>query len=418
MSSGAAILLPAEEEARTRQMLLLVYFIYFFCGMTQSFEGSVLPEIKTYFHLNYQQQMYAIFAKNFPFLAAPLLGGITVRLGFGRLLAIAMALYAVGTLLLVPSLSIGLFPMLLWGFLVLGSGFTLQMIAGNPLIVALGKSETSSSRLQFGNALGAVAQIVAPAMLSLLIPGATASIADKISPVKHLLSILGGVLAVVCVVAFWIARRGTPAAFPREPEALTLGSSASAWRDSGLPMAAAMLLLLLGSEASLFSFFRNYLEDVSIVGVSAKVSQRFLTAYFASFALGRLSASWLQRVVLPLQHLLVSLAAALLLTGLAVAVHGTAAIVVMLVIGFVVSTLFPTLYDLALKRAGPWKAQAAGILTVGFLGSALFPVLQGRLADTLGLQRSYACEAAAYLVLLGYALRLGRDRDFTALQAQ
>lgn len=414
MSKVAAVLPPAEEEANTREMLLLVYFIYFFCGMTQSFEGSVLPEIKTYFHLNYQQQMYAIFAKNIPFLAAPLLGGITLRLGFRRLLAIAMAFYAIGTLLLIPSLSIGFFPMLLWGFVVLGSGFTLQMIAGNPLIVALGKSATSSSRLQFGNALGAVAQIVAPAMLSLLIPGAAASIADRVAPIKHLLSVLGGVLAVVSVVAFWIARRGAPVVSLPEPGALTLWNSAPAWRGSGLLIAAAMLLLLLGAEASLFSFFRNYLEDAFIVGVSAKMSQRLFTAYFASFALGRLSASWLQRVVSPLQHLLVSLAAALLLMALAVEVHGTAAIVVMLVIGFVVSTLFPTLYDLALKRAGPWKVRAAGILTVGFVGSALFPVLQGRLADTLGLQRSYLCEVAAYLVLLGYALRLWRHRDFIA----
>ena len=398
-----------REPAQTERMLLLVYFIYFFCGMTQSFEGSVLPEMKTYFHLGYQQQMYAIFAKNIPFLMAPLLGSLALRLGYGRVLAMAMALYAAGTLLLVPGLQSGMYALMLAGFVVLGSGFTLQMIAGNPLITMLGRPLTSSSRLQLGNALGAAAQIIAPALLSLLIPGATASIAQRIAPVEHLLVVLGCMLAAVCAVTFLLARRtahGGVVSEQHDAESLIDGS---AWQDRELLLAAAMLFLLLGAEASLFSFFRNFLEDGGVAGLMAHSSQRLFTAYFASFALGRLSASWLQRFVQPSRHLVLSVAGALVLAIAAVVVHGRTAVAVMLALGFVVSTLFPTLYDIALRRAGALKAQAAGMLTFGFLGSALLPLLQGRVADRVGLQHSYLCVAAVYLVLLLYSVALARD---------
>ena len=75
-------------------LLYLVYFIYFFCGLTQSFEGVFLPEFKEYFHLSYQQHMYTLFAKNIPFLAAVLIGSTLARVGYRNYLMIAMTLYA------------------------------------------------------------------------------------------------------------------------------------------------------------------------------------------------------------------------------------------------------------------------------------------------------------------------------------
>jgi len=88
-----------------RFLLRPLYFVYFFCGLTQCFESVFLPEFKTYFHLSYLQQMYTICAKNLPFLAAVIIGFLLRRMGYRKALVSAMLLFSAGTLLLIPGLT-------------------------------------------------------------------------------------------------------------------------------------------------------------------------------------------------------------------------------------------------------------------------------------------------------------------------
>jgi FHS family L-fucose permease-like MFS transporter len=96
-----------------RPLLYTVYFIYFFCGLTLCFEGAFNPEFKEYFGLSYQQQMYTMFAKNIPFVLALGIGFLIPRLGYKNCLTIGMALFALGTLLLVPGLGSGSYAVVL-----------------------------------------------------------------------------------------------------------------------------------------------------------------------------------------------------------------------------------------------------------------------------------------------------------------
>lgn len=68
--------------------------------------------------------------------------------------------------------------------------------------------------------------------------------------------------------------------------------------------------------------------------------------------------------------------------------------------------LYPTLYSLAVENLGELTGQASGLLTMGFVGGALVPVLQGRLADSIGLQHSYALGLASYLFAMFYTFKL------------
>src|SRR5581483_1113707 len=165
--------MTAPETRSVRGLLYTVYFIYFFCGMALCFEGAFNPEFKEYFHLNYQQQQYTTFAKNIPFALAVVIGFLLPRAGYKNCLSIAMALFATGTLLLVPGLRSGNYTLVLVAFFVIGMGFNFQLVAGNPLLSGLGPPDGGSSRLNLGNALGAIAQIIAPFLLTLIIPVTT-----------------------------------------------------------------------------------------------------------------------------------------------------------------------------------------------------------------------------------------------------
>jgi FHS family L-fucose permease-like MFS transporter len=404
----------ASEPRSVRTLLLSVYFIYFFCGMTLCFEGVFLPEFKEYFQLNYQQQMYTMFAKNVPFLAAVGIGLLAQRIGLKNCLSLAMLLYALGTLLLVPALASNQdYWMVLAAFFIIGMGFNCQLVAGNPLLGELGPAADASSRLNLGNALGAVAQIIAPATLAFIIPATVTSVAGKLPYMRGLFATIG--VALMLIAIFMKLAKSVDFSERSQPvhnEAAGTYSAPAIWKSPKVLLGFVAVFLVLGAEAGLFGLYRNYLEDSQIGGLSSRQSQTMFTVYFAMFALGRLAGSWIQKHVQPAITLAFSLIMAMLLVGAAVVARGAPAIVAVTSLGFFVSIFFPTLYSLAIEGLGQQTAQASGLLTMGFLGCALVPVLQGRLADAVGLQKSYVLCFVAYVFALFYAVkghRLGTD---------
>jgi FHS family L-fucose permease-like MFS transporter len=65
--------------------------------------------------------------------------------------------------------------------------------------------------------------------------------------------------------------------------------------------------------------------------------------------------------------------------------------------------MFPTIFTLGIKGLGPMTEEGAGLLIMAIAGGALV-VVQGWLADTVGLQLSFLLTAACELYVLFYAL--------------
>jgi FHS family L-fucose permease-like MFS transporter len=389
-------------------LLYAVYFIYFFCGLTLCFEGAFNPEFKDYFHLTYQQQMYTMFAKNIPFALAVGIGMMVPAIGYKNCLTIGLTLFGFGTLLLVPGLNSGQYALLLAGFFVIGLGFNFQLVAGNPLLSSLGPARDAASRLNLGNALGAVAQILGPVTLSFLIPATVTGVSEKLPYMKGLFAIIGLILVLMAVLSmvFRPVRAAEVLGMAGNADGATAGDATrSIWGQPRVLLGALAVFFVLGAEAGLFGLFRNYLEDRNVAGLTAQQSQRLFTVYFALFALGRLVGSAVQKRVRPRLTLIAHLLAALGLLAVMVVGKGTVAVVAVLLIGYFVSIFFPTLYSLAIEGLGERTAQASGLLTMGFLGCAILPVLQGRLADQCGLRPSYALCFFSYLFALFYALK-------------
>jgi len=62
---------------------------------------------------------------------------------------------------------------------------------------------------------------------------------------------------------------------------------------------------------------------------------------------------------------------------------------------------------------------ASGLLTMGFLGAAILPVIQGKMADWLGLKYSFILSFLTYLYILYFGLqnikRSSRNRSVIGL---
>jgi FHS family L-fucose permease-like MFS transporter len=395
-----------SDSGATRGLLYTVYFIYFFCGMALCFEGAFNPELKEYFHLDYQHQQYTMFAKNIPFALALLIGFLIPRLGYKNCLGIAMGLFAAGTLLLIPGLQSGNYAIVLGAFFIIGLGFNFELVAGNPLLCALGPPERGSSRLNLGNALGAIAQIIAPVILTLIIPVTTVAVADKLPYMKGLFLAVGAILIGTMTVTLMARNVEISSTLAPGHSPLQKGQEpANIWLRPKVVFGFFTIFLVLGAEAGTIGLFRNYIEDPAVAGLSSHASQQLFTVYFAVFAFGRLAGAWIQKRVNPAHTLGFNALSALLLVAFMMVAKGPLAICAIIMLGFFVSIFFPTLYSLAIEGLGSQTAKASGLLTMGFLGCAFMPVLQGRLADTIGLQRSFAICIVPYAFALGYALK-------------
>lgn len=395
--------------SQTRPLLFTVYAVYFICGLAQCFEGFFMPEFKAHFALTYTEQMYTMLAKNMPFVCFSIaIGFLARKFSFKHCLTIALLLFALGTWLLVPGLQRQQYGLVLLAFFIIGTGFNVELVAGNPLLSALGNPQGSASRLNIGNALGAIAQIVAPLIIVVLVPKTMTSVSDKLPYMQGIFTVTAIVLAVAAVLTFFMRNVPVTQEMESPVTSRTEKSRSSDWLQPKVVLGFVAIFLVIGVEASLFGLYRNYIEDPQVAGVSSYASQQLFTVYFAVFALGRLTGSYVQKRIRPATTMAISLVIALGLLTLVVVAKGSVAVGAVTALGFFVSIYFPTLYAIAIEGLGENTGQASGLLTMGFLGAALLPVLQGKLADTTTLPLSYAVGFIPYLFTLFYVLRISK----------
>jgi MFS transporter, FHS family, L-fucose permease len=75
-----------------------------------------------------------------------------------------------------------------------------------------------------------------------------------------------------------------------------------------------------------------------------------------------------------------------------------------LAIGFFNSIMFPTIFSLALKGLGRHTSQGSGILCLAIVGGALLPLIQGGLADTVGIHMAFLMPIVCYLYIAYYGV--------------
>jgi MFS transporter, FHS family, L-fucose permease len=98
------------------------------------------------------------------------------------------------------------------------------------------------------------------------------------------------------------------------------------------------------------------------------------------------------------------------LTLTAVASKGPVAMWCLIAVGLCHSVMFPTIFTLGVKGLGALTEEGSGLLIMAIAGGAL-SVLQGVMADRVGLQLSYLLPAACYVYVLFYAVWGSRVRE-------
>jgi MFS transporter, FHS family, L-fucose permease len=154
----------------------------------------------------------------------------------------------------------------------------------------------------------------------------------------------------------------------------------------------------VGAEVSIGSFLVNYLGLPEIAGLSAKTAAGFVSFFWGGSMLGRfLGAGLLQRFRPRYLLALCAIVAGALVTA-SMLWSGHIAMWSILAVGFFNSIMFPTIFSLGEAELGPLSGNGSGILNMAIVGGAILPVMQGVVADHLGLHHAFVLPLICYCI--------------------
>jgi len=178
----------------------------------------------------------------------------------------------------------------------------------------------------------------------------------------------------------------------------------SIWKHTYLLFGAIGIFTYVGAEVSIGSFLVNYFGLPVIAGLSAKTAAGFVSFYWGGAMIGRFLGAPLLRRIKPGYLLALCTIVAATLVMASMLLGGHTAMWTILAVGLFNSIMFPTIFSLGVAELGPLTGRGSGILNMAIVGGAILPVIQGVIADHVGLHHAFVLPVICYLYILFYAL--------------
>jgi FHS family L-fucose permease-like MFS transporter len=386
-------------------------------GFLTCLNDILVPHLKAIFDLSFTQVMlvqFAFFSAYFLF-SVPW-SKIVNRIGYQRTMVVGLLTMAFGAFLFVPAATIVSYPLFLTALLVLAAGITGLQVSANPYVDLLGNPETASSRLDLTQAFNSLGTTIAPKLGGLLILSAAPLAVEQLRRLTpealHAYRVQEAAsvkmpYTVICVALVLLAIVIGTFKLPKI-ESAGAGSGEkvndSIWKHRNLVLGAIGLFSYVGAEVSIGSFLVNYFGLPEIASLSAKTAAGFVSFYWGGAMIGRfLGAGLLRRMKAEYLLALCAISAAVLVV-VSMMSGGHTAMWTILAVGFFNSIMFPTIFSLGLAELGPLTGNGSGILTMAIVGGAILPVVQGAIADHVGLHHAFLLPVICYLYILFYAL--------------
>lgn len=458
--------LPDEKrQASAAGPFAVVTSLFFFWGFITVMNDVLLPYLKESFVLSYFQAgliqfafFSAFFVVSLVYYLISLRGADPIqRMGYKRLILIALVICAAGCALFWPASVTTSYPFFLGALFLLATGVTLLQISANPYAAVLGKTENASARLNLAQGFNSLGTTLAPIAGGLLLYRVFASGDENSLDSVHTpyLIYAGMFLALAVVVSFCQLP-----AIKNDTAATTATSGALGFPQLRLGMAA--IFLYVGAEVAIGSYLVNFISDPGVMGWGESVASVYLAYYWGGAMIGRLCGAVALRSGPGLAHkaaVMALLACGLtllvyLMTGLrfeegqltirlaplasvapfpalvagclaafalgkgcpaktlacfsvclvallviAATTGGQVAMWAALGAGLFNSIMWSNIFTLSIDGLGEHTPQASSLLVMMIVGGALFPLLMGWSADLVGVRSSFLVPAISYFYI-------------------
>ncbi len=401
--------------------LAIVTSLFFMWGFVTVLNDILVPHLKAIFDLSYAKVMliqFAFFSAYFIFSipSAKLIDWV----GYKRTMVVGLMTMGVGALLFLPAASAASYVLFLCALMVLAAGITALQVAANPYVAVLGRERTSSSRLNLTQAFNSLGTTIGPYLGGLLILSTNPKGLDELrmmpaaalqayrvqeaSSVKLPYLIIGIALILLGIGIAMIK-------LPAMPHAERHGETdpkTSLWKYRHLVLGAIGIFVYVGGEVSIGSFLINYFTQKNIGNISEVAAAGFVAYYWGGAMVGRFIGSAILQKVETRIVLGIAAAAACTLVVISMLTVGHVAMWSIILVGFFNSVMFPSIFTLGIAKLGPLTGDGSGLLIMAIVGGAIIPVLQGALADRIGIHHAFILPVLCYVYIFYYALRGSR----------
>lgn len=389
--------------------LVSLTFLFFIWGFITCLNDILIPHLKNVFDLTYFQASLVQFCFFGAYFIVSVPAGYLVRrLGYQQGIVVGLLIACAGCVLFYPAASLQTYPLFLAALFVLASGITVLQVAANPYVTVLGKPETASSRLTMTQAFNSLGTTIAPQFGALLIFGAaTAAVGTAEYKLQEAQSVqlpyllLAGVLLLMAVVFVWLK---LPKMHQQEDiTAVQADAGAdSIWQHRHLVWGALGIFVYVGGEVSIGSYLVSFMQQPDVAGMTELDAGRYLSYYWGGAMVGRFIGALAMQKVAAGKALAFNALCSIALLVLAIVSSGSLAMWALLLVGLCNSIMFPTIFSLALFGLGRLTSNGSGLLCAAIVGGALIPVVQGLMADTIGLQTSFIVPLLCYVYIAWY----------------
>ena len=408
--------------------LIVITAVFFMWGFLTALNDILIPHLKAVFELNYAQAMLVqmTFFGAYFLMSLPA-GRVVARLGYKKSIVTGLVIAGIGALGFWPAAGLRVYIAFLGALFVLATGITILQVAANPYVALLGPEKTSSSRLTLAQALNSFGTFLAPWFGSLLILSTRVKSADEIkalaAPDQLLyraheaqsvqMPYIGLAIVLVLLALFvWLFRLP---ALEENTEKADPGHRGlfDALRYPHVLFGVLGIFFYVGAEVSIGSFMVNYLSLPNIGHMSEQQAAHYVSLYWGGAMVGRAIGSALLAMFSPRRLLAIFAVINILLLIVTMSTQGDTAMYSIVAIGLFNSIMFPTIFSLGIERMGPLTDKASSLLIMAIVGGAVLPLIEGLLADRIGIQHAFFLPLLCYAYIVFYGLSGSRIRGET-----
>ena len=452
----------SSSEYKQSQLLILCT-IWFFWGFVAASNGIFIPFCKSHFELSQFQAQLIEFA----FYGAYFIGSIILwvlsqavgfdilnKIGYKNGMIYGLLISILGALCIIPAVQSGLFGLILGAFFIVALGFSLQQVATQPYIIAMGPPESGTHRINFAASLNSLGTTLGPLVVSIILFGTVTADAAKASITSiNSLYIMLAVLFAGAVALLWFSK------LPRIKNEEKFERGFGALTHPQLLWAMLAIFIYVGIEVTIQSNMGELLSKKEFGGYDTAHISSFISLYWGSLMIGRMTGalsafnlSKLMKTVLtfivpfvgfaivlfvnvikgndisdfyvygifvfilglgiwfgqdkPFKTLLIFSVLGIIAMGIGLLTEGKVALYSFITGGLCCSIMWPCIFPTGIAGLGKYTNQGATFLIMMILGGAIIPPLQGYISDSVGIHISYIIPLLGFCYLAFFAIKV------------
>jgi FHS family L-fucose permease-like MFS transporter len=413
---------PASDHragSRYRAALVITVSLFFLWGVANNLNDILIAQFRKAFTLTDFETSFVQQVFYFGYFTLSIPASMVMRrFGYKAAIVLGLTLYGCGALLFYPAAAASVYQLFLLALFVIAAGLAFLETSANPLMTELGDPATATRRLNWAqavNPLGAISGVLIGRFfilsgiehneraLATMAPAARAAFYR--SEVQAVVAPYLAIAAVVLLFALAAALVPFPKGAARE-NGQPAGRFVDLFRQRRLLGAVVAQFFYVGAQVGLWSYTIRYVQ--ANVGMGERTGADALFVSLVLFATGRFAGSILMAWLAPVRLLALFATASLALVLVAGTVGGTVGLYALVAASFFMSIQFPTIFALGVERLGPMRRAGASLIVMAIIGGAGLTALMGWVSDKTSITHAMLVPAAAFAVVLAFALATGR----------